>query len=68
MRHAVNIRRAKASEMDAVTSADEIYTESRPVTVTILEKMGAKVSGETFPFFKGVCTPIDISKEDYEKA
>ena len=47
--------------------AEKIYTESRPVTVKILEKMGAKVSGETFPFFKGVCTPIDLSREDYEK-
>ena len=45
--------------------AERIYTESRPVTVKILEKMGAKVSGETFPFYKGVCTPIDLSKEDY---
>ena len=45
--------------------AEKIYTESRPVTVRILEKMGAKVSGETFPFFNGVCTPIDISREDY---
>ena len=45
--------------------AEKIYTESRPVTVKILEKMGAKVSGDTFPFYKGVCTPIDISKEDY---
>lgn len=44
---------------------EKIYTESRPVTVKILEKMGAKISGETFPFYKGVCTPIDISKEDY---
>ena len=45
--------------------AEKIYTESRPVTVKILEKMGAKISGETFPFFKGVCTPIDLRKEDY---
>ena len=44
---------------------EKIFTESRPVTVRILEQMGAKVSGETFPFFKGVCTPIDISREDY---
>lgn len=44
---------------------EKIYTESRPVTVKILEKMGAKVSGETFPFFKGVCTPIDLCREDY---
>lgn len=43
----------------------KIYTESRPVTVKILERMGAKVSGETFPFFDGVCTPIDICREDY---
>ena len=42
-----------------------IYTESRPVTVAILEKMGAKISGETFPFYQGVCTPVDICKEDY---
>ena len=48
--------------------AEKIYTESRPVTVRILKKMGAKISGETFPFFKGVCTPIDLSREDYEKA
>ena len=44
---------------------EKIYTESRPVTVRILEQMGAKVSGETFPFFKGVCTPIDLRREDY---
>ena len=44
---------------------EKIYTESRPVTVKILEQMGAKVSGETFPFFDGVCTPIDLRKEDY---
>ena len=44
---------------------EKIYTESRPVTVKILEKMGAKISGDTFPFFKGVCTPIDLRWEDY---
>ena len=44
---------------------EKIYTESRPVTVKILEKMGAKISGNTFPFFKGVCTPIDLCREDY---
>ncbi len=47
--------------------AQIIYTESRPATVKILEKMGARISGETFPFFKGVCTPVDLSREDYEK-
>lgn len=47
--------------------AQKIYTESRPATVKMLEKMGARISGETFPFFKGVCTPIDLSREDYEK-
>ena len=45
--------------------AEKIYTESRPVTVSILEQMGAKVSGETFLFYKGVCTPIDICRDDY---
>lgn len=48
--------------------AEKIYTESRPATVRILEKMGARVSGETFPFYKGGCTPIDLSREDYEKS
>ena len=45
--------------------AEKIYTESRPVTVKLLEQMGAKVSGEAFPFFDGVCTPIDLCEEDY---
>ena len=44
---------------------EKIYTESRPVSVRLLEKMGAKVSGETFPFYKGTCTPIDLCREDY---
>ena len=57
-----------AIEVVFAHGVEKIYTESRPVTVKILQKMGAKVSGETFPFYKGVCTPIDICKADYKPA
>ncbi len=44
---------------------ERIYTESRPATVRILLKMGGRITGETFPFYKGVCTPVDLCREDY---
>ena len=37
----------------------------RTLSNMTLEKMGAKVSGETYPFYKGTCTPIDLCREDY---
>ncbi|MBQ6621354.1 MAG: GNAT family N-acetyltransferase [Mogibacterium sp.] len=42
-----------------------LYTESRPQTVRILQRLGGKITGEPFEFFEGTCTPIDIRREDY---
>ena len=44
---------------------EQIHTESRTATVRILEKMGGRVVGEAFPFYKGDCTPVRLCREDY---
>lgn len=47
------------------SGVERIYTESRPVTAQILFKLGGHVSGESFPFYGGICIPVDILREDY---
>ena len=43
----------------------QINMEGRPTTVHILTKLGAVITGETFPFFSSTCTPLRMKKEDF---
>lgn len=41
---------------------EEIYFEARDTTVHILQKFGAEIIGEPFPFYLGTVTPVLLKK------
>ena len=45
----------------------EINMEGRPVTVHILTKLGAEITGEEFPFYSSTCTPLKLTCEQFRQ-
>lgn len=43
----------------------QISMEARPVTVGILQKLGAEAVGEPFPFYRGTVTPLLLTREAF---
>lgn len=41
---------------------EELHMEARTATVRILQKFGAEITGEAFPFYAGTVTPIRLRK------
>ena len=44
---------------------EELHMEARIATVRILQKLGAEITGEAFPFYEGTVTPLRLRKCDF---
>ena len=45
-----------------------VSMEARDTTVHILKKFGARVTGDPFPFYRGMVTPMCLTREDFLRA
>ena len=45
----------------------EVFLDARPTTVNIILRLWGRVIGAEYEFFKGTCTPIAITKEEFLK-
>ena len=50
------------------SGVEEIIMDGRPATVHILLKLGAEVTGETYPFYASTCTPLRLKKAAFSAA
>ena len=59
-------RLARASLDDLFASGTEtVHAEAREATVRILCRLGARVTGEPVPFYRGTVTPVALTRAAY---
>lgn len=46
--------------------AAEVFLDAREATKRIILRLGGKVIGKEYRFFKSTCTPVRITKEEFE--
>lgn len=43
----------------------EVFLDAREITVHIILRLGGKIIGKEHPFYKGTCTPVSITKDEF---
>lgn len=46
--------------------ASEVLLDAREATKKIILRLGGEVIGKEYPFFKSVCVPVRITKENFQ--